>query len=176
MTAGRLVRIVTLLSAVASGSLAYLANEPLVVAAQARLDDERAELHSDAVAFAAAPRLRAERTALLRRYEPLFAQNAQAAFLRDLARIARMHHSALISTSVSEDSANTANAAGDDFRRTNLVLEVRGSYPNVLKCIAALSRGIDLVRVGLPTLRRAEDSVNATIPVTIYEPALRIAQ
>jgi hypothetical protein len=170
----RLIRIATLLFAILAGSLAYLAYEPAVDALQTRLADTQAELRSEDVAFAEISRLRAERIALARRYDPIFAQNAQANFLRELSATVRRHDVALVSTSVAED-VNPATSPTPTLRallrQTQASLELRGSYAHLLATVSDISRGSGIVGTGEPTLRRATGSIVATVPVTIYEPA-----
>jgi hypothetical protein len=170
----RLIRIATLLFAILAGSLVYFAYEPSVDGAQTKLEDGQAQLRSEDVAFAEIPRLRAERGALSRRYDPIFALNAQASFLRELAQTVRRHHVTLVSTSVEAD-ASPANEAATALpallRQTHVSLELRGTYPHLLATVAEVSRGPNIVGAGEPALRRADGAIVATVPVTIYEPA-----
>jgi hypothetical protein len=170
----RLIRIATLLFAVLAGCLVYFAYEPFVDGAQTKLEDGQAELRSEDVAFAEIPRLRAERIALARRYDPIFALNAQASFLRELAQTVRRHNVTLVSTSVEPDASplkDPATTLPALLRQRQVSLELRGTYPHLLATVAEVSRGPGIVGAAEPTLRRAEGAIVATVPVTLYEPA-----
>lgn len=167
----RLIRIATLLFALLAGTLVYLTFAPVVDGLRQRIDDAQATLRSDEVAFSEVAHVRAEREDLARRYARLFAQNPEAVFLRELSANARDKHVTLLSTSVTRDNL-PANAPGSStlLAPTHVALELRGSYRNVLAAIGDLSLGSEIVDVAAPSLRRDNDAVIASIPVTIYEP------
>ncbi len=186
----RLIRIATLLFTLLAGSLVYLAYEPRIGVLDARLDDAEAELRSDDIAFSETPRLRAERATLASRFDERFTRSGDAAFLRDLAADVRRHGVDVLSTTVTPDDSGTTIApakpsralaydgpgmSGNDdrrarFRRTHVSLELHGTYAHLLAAIADLSGGADIVNVDAPALRRDDDALTASVPVTLVEP------
>jgi Tfp pilus assembly protein PilO len=169
----RLIRIVTVALAILAGALVYFSAQSDIDALGARLDETRAELHSDDVTFAELAALRAERDALRGRYARALADSGEAVFLRDLATTARRHRTRVVSTSAAANAPpaqradTTIVATGVEF-----TIELHGTYRDLLACIVDLSRQHALVRVRMPSIRRTGDSLDASLPVTLYEPAL----
>ena len=168
----RLIRIATLLFAVLAGTLVFLTYQPQVEALQQRLQDDASTLRSDETVFHTMAQLRVNRAELARRYATLFAQNPEAVFLRDLSGATQRHGITLVSTSVSHDE-NTADGQPHSplFAQTRVDVQMRGSYARLLAAVGDLSAGSEIVRVDAPTMRRDDDQVLVTIPVTIFEPA-----
>ncbi len=167
----RLIRIATLLFTLLGGSIVYFTFAPSVDALQQRIDDAQATLRSDEVAFSEVPHVRVERDALAHRYATLFGQNPEAVFLRELSSTVRRNRVALLSTSVSRDANGPKpQPLSSLLAPTALQIELRGSYAHVLAAIGDLSLGSEIVNVAAPSLRRDDDAVIASIPVTIYEP------
>jgi len=166
----RLIRIVTLLVAVAAAAAVYLTYQPQIEALQQRIDDNNNELRSDDVVFSGAAALRGERAQLAARYAALLAQDAQAVFVRELATIVARNGVRLVSTNVTPDDATEARGAGTPFTKTRVSLELRGPYRRLLATIADLSLGSEIVEVRAPSLAREGPGVLAKVPVTIYEP------
>ncbi len=166
----RLVRIATFLFAVAATTGVYLTYQPQIELVQQRIDDNNNELRSDEVAFSEATALRAERKQLADRYAPLFAQNAQAVFVRELATTVHRNGVTLAATTVTQESADDPHAPGAIFAKTHLSISLRGSYRRLLAAIADLSLDSEIVEVQAPNLSRDGSDVVATIPVNIYEP------
>ncbi len=173
----RLIAIVTLLLCVLGASLVYFAFDPQVEALRMRLDDEQATLRSEEVAFAEIPHVRFERDQLARRYDGLLAENPEAVFLSDLDAVTRRHDLHLTATTINHDPA-TAGQASDPrvehslFIQTQVRLELRGTYRHLLAAIGDLSLGSEIVRVDAPSLQRSDGELAASIPVTIFEPAV----
>ena len=168
----RLIRIATFLFAVLAGTLVYLTFTPQIDAVQARLADAQATLASDRIAANEIPRTRLVRDGLAARYAPLFAQNAEAVFVRELTRVVARHGVTLVSTSVAQDT----EAAHDDpqarlFDRTHVTVAMRGGYAGLLAAVGDLSTGSEIVNVEAPSLERDGARVTANVPVTIFEPA-----
>jgi Tfp pilus assembly protein PilO len=175
----KLIRIATVLLSIVATSFVYFSFAPDVDAATMRVDQAQLQLDSDTSTASHLGMLREERSALASRYAHLFAQNPEAVFLRGLAADVARHGIALVSTAETRDvpSAATAPASTTPANdRTQLVIELRGSYRQLLAAIGELSLGPEIVRVDAPTLKRDGGSVIATIPVTIFEPAARATQ
>lgn len=169
----RLIRIATLLLAVFAGGLVFLTYAPQVDALQQRLQDDASTLRSDETVFHTLPQLRADRAQLGRQYATLFAQNPEAVFLHDLSAATRRHGVALVSTTVShEDNTSDATPRSSLFAQTHVDVEMRGTYAHLLAAVGDLSVGSEIVRVDAPTMRRESDEVAATVPVTVFEPAM----
>lgn len=170
--APRTIRIATLLAALAAGVLVYLAYAPRIAAAERRLDDDVAQLASDEIAIGETAAMRASRDVLARRYAALFAKSPQAVFVRDLGKTALRSGVTIVGTTATHDpEADAARAPGSVLRGTTMTVELAGSYRGVLAAIADLSLGSEVVRVDAPTLRRRDGGVDATIPITLFEPA-----
>ena len=169
----RLIRIATLLLALAAGALVFFSYAPRIDLAQQRLDDDAAMLQSSEIAVREMGEMRASRDALARRYDPLFAKNSEAVFIADLDAIAARRRVTLVSTSTTHEvAASNERISGSILRGTHVGIELRGTYRRVLAAITDLSLGSEIVRVDEPTLRRRDDDIEATIPVTLFEPAL----
>jgi hypothetical protein len=168
----RLIRIATVLFAMLAGTCVYFFYEPQTEAAEVRLNDAQTSILSQDVAFGAMSRLRMELAALVRHYDTPFVRNPEAVFLRELASTATRHGVTLVSTSVAQDPTAEADASHPAFfRQTQVALELRGTYRNLLATVRDLSNGSAIVAVNPPTLRRDNGALLATIPVTIYEPS-----
>ncbi|MBD5655817.1 MAG: hypothetical protein IAI50_11655 [Candidatus Eremiobacteraeota bacterium] len=167
----RLIRLATLFFALLAASLVYFGYRSQIEALQYRIEDAEAALRSDEVAASEMPRLRDERNALAARYSRLLRQNAEAVFLRELMTIARARGLTLLTTSLVP-----GNDAPHDGTRlellvpTRVTLQLQGPYRNVLVAISELSTGSEIVAVEPPTMRRDGSVVDASVPVTIYEP------
>jgi hypothetical protein len=171
--APRLIRVATLLLALFGGSLVFLAYEPRIVALQTTLEDTESELRSDDIAFAEVPRLRAERARLATHYEHLFGLSSEATFLRELATAVRRRGVDLVSTTVvpTDDASQVSAVQTSHFKETHLLLQVRGSYSNLLATVVDLSMESELVRIAVPTMRREGNDILATVPVTLLVPS-----
>jgi hypothetical protein len=168
----RLIRIASVACAIFAGALVYVGFEPQLDALRAAADGVRSELRSDDIVFADEPRLREERDALRRRYANLFRKNPQAVFFSDLAVVVRRHRVELVSTNAGGAPPDGgANPTTDPFARSIFTLELRGPYRRLLATIVDLSRGREIVRVEAPSFRRDGDSLVASVPVSIFEPA-----
>ncbi|MGH7728851.1 MAG: hypothetical protein ACREM2_08680 [Vulcanimicrobiaceae bacterium] len=165
----RWIALGTVLAALAAGSLAWVAYEPAVAAATDRVRNDALALRSNEIAFAEVPHLRAERSELARRYAPLFSENAQAVFLRELAADASRRHVAVLATQLAASNA-TPNATHALLAPTGFDLELGGTYRDLLAAIEDLSLGSEIVTVGMPTLHRDGNSLAASVPVTLDEP------
>ncbi len=170
MDVPRLIRIATLLFALLAGTLVYLAFYPVVDGLEQRVDDAQATLRSDDVAAYEIPRVQLERDDLARRYEHLFAANPEAVFLRELSRSARSRHVTVLSTSVTHDTSGSSPGPSALLAPVRVTIELRGTYRDLLAAVGDLSLGSEIVDVDAPSLRRDDDAVIASIPVTIYEP------
>lgn len=171
----RLIRIATVLFVLFAGCSVFFAYAPTIDALQAQLDVSETILRSDDVAFAEMPHVRMERDELAARYRDLFAQNPEAVFVRELGALVRRHGVALVSSVVARDARDARERSPTDiFTATHVDLEMQGAYPQLLAAIEDLSRGSEIVRVDAPTLKRDAPAspVDATIPVTIFEPTL----
>lgn len=166
----RLLRIATFLFAVAAATGVHLTYQPRIDVLQQRIDDNNNELRSDDIAFAEATTLRGQRTQLANRYASIFAQNAQAVFVRELATTVHRNGVTLIATTVSQEGGNDAHVPGTLFAKTHVSMSLRGSYRRLLAAIADLSMGSEIVEVQPPNLARDGASVIATVPINIYEP------
>lgn len=166
----RLIRIATFLVSVAATAAVYLTYQPQIEAVQQRIDENNDELRSDDVAFHEANLLRGERATLSARYASLFAQDAQAVFVRELATTVRRHGVELVATNVAPDDPSDARGASALFSKTQLALELRGSYRRLLTTIADLSLGSEIVEVRASSLSREGTELVAKVPLAIYEP------
>jgi Tfp pilus assembly protein PilO len=165
------IGIATFLFGVLAAVLVYVACEPQAEGLARRLDDLELELRSDDVAFAEIPRLRRERDELAARYAPLFAQDAQAVFVRELATALRRHGLTLLATSLASNATSADPTAGQvPLRQIHLSLQIRGDYRALLAVTSELSQSAELVGVSAPSLRRDRGALVGTVPVTIYEP------
>jgi Tfp pilus assembly protein PilO len=175
----KIIRIATVLACIVAASFVYFSFAPDVDAATLRVDQAQLQLDSDTSTLSHLGMLRDERAALANRYAHLFAQNPEAVFLRGLSADVVRHGIALVSTSEARDlssgAASGANAAPSNDR-TQLVIELRGSYRQLLAAIGELSLGPEIVRVDAPTLKRDGNDVIASVPVTIFEPTARATQ
>jgi hypothetical protein len=175
----RLIRIATFLFCVVAATLVYLSYAPQIDASGERIDAAESQLNSDESSFSELGVLHSERDMLSRRYARLFAQNPEAVFLRGLASDVARHGVTLVATTETRDaSAQPANApdAGPAAEKTQLAVEMRGHYRNLLAAIGELSLGPEIVRVDMPTLRRDGGDVTALVPVTIFEPTAHAPQ
>ncbi len=167
----RLIRIAAIALTVLAVALVYVSYAPQIDALQARIDDGRSELRSDAETFAQATALRGERARLAERYSSLFAANPEAVFVRELATTVHRHHVKLVDTNVTQDpESSDPSATSLPFSRAHVSIGLRGTYRTLLATIADLSSGSEIVEVREPNLRRDGDAIVATVPLTIYEP------
>jgi len=173
----RLIRIVTLFSAILGGALVYFTFEPDIDGLSLRLADTDSELRSDDVAFSEITRLKAERVELFDRYAQLFTQNPQAIFLRELTANVRRHAVTLVSTSVADDRSipRDRNIQLPAFRETHLTVEIEGRYRDLLAAIADMSASSQLVEVGEANMNRDGKLVIASVPIVLFEPVTRAA-
>jgi Tfp pilus assembly protein PilO len=166
----RLIRIVSVALAILAGALVFFHFEPQIDEANARVEDARSQLRSSEVLIAAVPRLRAERDRLRRRYEPVFEENPEAVFLRDLASVVRRHGDNVVSSSTGHTPSDSRTASGL-FDHVALTLELRGTYRGLLAAIVDLSRGNEIVSVAAPSFRRDGRTLVASVPIEIFEPS-----
>lgn len=167
----RLIRLATVLFAVAAGFGVYLTFSPQIDAMQQRVDDNNSELRSDEVALSNAVPLHVERATLSKRYAALVAQNPQAVFVRELATTVHRNGVSLVTTSITPEPADTERAPGALFSKTHLSVSLRGTYRRLLATIGDLSMGSEIVEVLAPNLtREGTGTIAATVPLNIYEP------
>jgi len=164
----------TLVLSLAAVLLICLRFEPRIAEAQRARNDASQLLRNDEVAFASAPLLRSERGALRREVGGLLVGQPEAAFVRDLARIARRRHVRVVSTSFQHapEVRKTTAAGGSRLRmeQEHGSLSLEGSYAGLLEAIADLSRGDALISVGTPSIRRDATALIALVPLTLFEP------
>ncbi len=164
------LRVLGIAFAVTAAILVVLRFEPRIAAAQRSLADAELLLHSDTIAFADAPLLRSERSALRKELGALLSGPPEATFMRELARLARRHHVRVLSTSFERvQSRRIAQQSQLDARleHQNGMLSLEGSYANLLEAISDLPRGDALLSVGAPSIQRSATSLVAQIPVTL---------
>ena len=166
----RLIRIASVLSAIATATLGYCFYEPRVESLRYHIADTEAALRSVEVAQSEMPQLREERDALAMRYAHFVTQNSEAVFLHDVANIVRVRRLRLLTTSMARASNAKTNRGASAYLETHVTLEMRGAYRNVLLAIGDLSTGSAIVAVEAPNLHRDGDAVVASVPVVIYEP------
>ena len=182
----RLIRIATVLFCVIAAFLVYFTFNPDVDAAALRVDQAELQLNSDRNTSFNLRALADARNTLSNRYAKLFAQNPEAVFIRGLAADVTRHGVTLVSTTdtKAETAPNgsvqpaSASAQGDAAAapagdRTVINVSLRGSYRSLLATIGELSLGPEIVRVDAPTLSRDKGTVDALVPVTIFEPNVR---
>jgi len=169
---GGIFRALTIAFAATAAILITLRFEPRIAVAQRSLSDAELLLHSDEIAFADAPLLRSEQSALRRELGAILAGPPEAAFVHELARIARRRRVRVLSTSFERAQApRIARGSSLDSRleHQNGTLSLEGSYTSLLEAISDLSRGNALVSVGGPSIQRNATSLVAQIPVTLSE-------
>jgi hypothetical protein len=165
----------TFVFAATAVALVLLRFEPRLAAAQRRLADATQILRSDEVAFANVPELERQRAELSRRFGAVASGNAEAGFLRDLARIAARYRVRVVSTAFAAQDPDGASAASAVHRPSlgerHATVALEGDYRGLLEATAALSRGSELVAVRAPSLGRESGALVARIPVSLYVPA-----
>jgi hypothetical protein len=153
--------------------LAYWRLEPGVDAARARLDEARSRLRSDALVFAARPRLIAERQRLLPRYGASADGATESQLLRILATASKRFGVEFVSGSVAASApldSRQPYPGQADFDELRLAVELRGSYRGLLMTIDDVTRNADLIRVDGASLRTNGPSIDAAIPITLLRP------
>ncbi len=166
----RLIRASAVACAIATAAVIYLSNEPRISALSNRLEETNAVLRSDDVVLANTERARAQRDLLRRRYARMLHRGVEAIFIRDLDANVHRHGADLLSTTAQRDGADGSPADGEtEMRRIDLTIELRGSYRNLLGTIADLSVGDQIVDVRSVSLRRADTSLIARVPISLFE-------
>jgi hypothetical protein len=145
--------------------------EPDVRAAQERVEDARLTLRSDAIAFANAERLRAERSRLSARFARTFEIDPQAQILRRLSAALQRHGVTFTSTQNGAVVPAATSGARTEFEDVRLSLELRGSYRGVLMVMDELARDCELARVDSASLHRAGDGLSARLAIALLRPA-----
>jgi hypothetical protein len=97
-------------------------------------------------------------------------RGVEAVFIRDLDANVHRHGADVLSTIAQRDRADGSTADGEtEMRRIDLTIELRGSYRNLLGTIADLSVGDQIVDVRSVSLRRADTSLIARVPISLFE-------
>ncbi len=145
--------------------------EPDVRAARERVEDARLTLRSDAIAFANAERLRAERSQLSARFARAFEIDPQAQILRRLSVALQRHGVTFSSTQNGAVAPAATTGTRAEFEDVRLSLELRGSYRGVLMVMDELARDCELARVDSASLHRAGNGLNAHLAIALLRPA-----
>ncbi len=164
----RLIRASAVACAIATATVIYLSNEPKILALSNRLEETNAVLRSDDIVLANTGRARAQRDLLRRRYARKLRRGVEAAFIRDLDANVRRHGADVMSTTA-ERSDESAADGETGLQRIDLTIELRGNYRNLLGTIANLSAGNQVVDVRSISLRRADTSLIARVPISLFE-------
>jgi hypothetical protein len=142
------IKALTVILSLAAVLLVCLHFEPRIAMAQRARNDSDQLLRNDDVAFASASLLRSERNELLREVGGLLIGQPEAAFVRDLARIARRRHVRIVSSSfehVPETHRTAAtNAARPRMTEEHGSLALEGSYAALLEALFEPPRGAAL--------------------------------
>jgi hypothetical protein len=97
-------------------------------------------------------------------------RGVEAAFIRDLDANVRRHGADVMSTTAERDGSDgSAGDAETGMRRIDLTIELRGSYRSLLGLISDLSAGNQVVDVRSISLRRADTSLIARVPISVFE-------
>jgi hypothetical protein len=167
-------RAAWIFAALAGSAAGFFLWQPMVDAAMTRLEDARARLQSDRVAFATKAGLERERDRLRRRYASAAAGRGEADLLRRLSLVAQKHHVRVLSADVAPPSSRPEGSQTHEpaaLESTAARIEMSGSYRALLLAIDDLARGSDLVRIEQPSLRAAASAIDASIPVVILRPS-----
>jgi len=166
----RLIRASAIACAIATAAVIYLSNEPRISTLSNRLEETNVVLRSDDIVLANSGRARARLNLLRRRYDRMLRRGVEAAFIRDLDADVRRHGANVVSTTAERDGSTGSAADGETaMRRIELTIELSGSYRSLLGTIANLSDGRQIVDVRSISLRRADTSLIARVPISLFE-------
>jgi hypothetical protein len=166
-------RVASLAAAVGGATFGFLLGQPIVDASAGRIEDARARLQSERVAFATQAGLERERDRLRGRFASAAAGHEEGDLLRRLAAVTRARGVRLVSADFAPSGTSDKRKPHDPARLDGVGarLELEGSYRSLLLTIDELGRTSDLIRIEPPSLRASGSRLAATVELMLLRPS-----
>jgi len=166
-------RAAWLIAALAGATSGYILWQPIVEASAIRVDDARARLESEHVAFATRARLEHERDRLRVRFASVATGHEEGNLLRRLATVTRARGVRILSADVAPASIPDARRPRDPAALDGVGarIELEGSYRALLLAIDELGRTSDLLRIEPPSLHTSGSRLGATVQLMLLRPS-----